>query len=276
MLDLVLLSRPGRLSLPREGSRSRKGVGLVDDPNLVLGLTALFLILAVLYSAVGQGGGSGYLAAMALLGVAPENFRLIALTLNVVVSSIGLMKFARAGVFDGKLLLPFVIASVPLAFLGGYLSLPAGVFQPLVGGALLWAAVLLLWKPPVPESEVSSSPPIWASLLAGGLIGLLSGLMGIGGGIFLGPFLILKGWASAKTTACLSSGFILVNSLAALIGVGLHLPGVSPFLPLWMVVVALGGWVGAEFGAKKFSPKTLHWLLAAVLFIAGAKIILAV
>ena len=274
MLDFVLLSRPGRLSLPREELRSRKGVGLVDDPNLVLGLTALFLILAVLYSAVGQGGGSGYLAAMALLGVAPENFRLIALTLNVVVSSIGLVKFSRAGFFDGKLLLPFVVTSIPLAFVGGYLSLPEGVFEPLVGGALLWAAVLLLWKPPVPDGEVSSSPPLWASLLAGGLIGLLSGLIGIGGGIFLAPFLILKGWASAKTTACLSSAFILVNSLAALIGVGFHLQGVSPFLPLWMVVVALGGWVGAEFGAKRFSPKTLHWLLAVVLFIAGAKIIL--
>lgn len=247
----------------------------MDDPNLILGLTALFLILAVLYSTVGQGGGSGYLAAMAILGVAPENFRLIALTLNVVVATIGLAKFARAGFFDGKLLLPFVITSVPLAFLGGYSSLPEGVFEPLVGGALLWAAVLLLWKPPVPEGEVSAKPPVWASLLAGGLIGLLSGLIGIGGGIFLAPFLILKGWASAKKTACLSSAFILVNSLAALIGVGLHIQGVSPFLPLWMVTVAFGGWIGAEYGAKKFSPKTLHWLLAVVLFIAGAKIILA-
>ena len=247
----------------------------MDDLGLILALTGLFLLMALLYSAVGQGGGSGYLAAMALMGVTPERFRLIALTLNVVVASIGLVKFARAGHFNGKLLLPFVITSVPLAFVGGYLSLPPQVFNPLVGVALLWAACLLIWKPPIPEEEVQGEPPLWASLSAGGGIGLLSGLIGIGGGIFLAPFLILRGWASAKTTACLSSAFILVNSLAALGGVGFHAQGVPAFLPVWMVAVALGGWLGAEYGARRLSPKTLHRLLAAVLLIAGAKMILA-
>jgi uncharacterized membrane protein YfcA len=247
----------------------------MDDPGLILGLTGLFLLMAVLYSAVGQGGGSGYLAAMALLGVTPEDFRFIALTLNVVVASIGLVKFARAGFFNGKLLLPFVLSSVPMAFVGGYLSLPAPIFKPVVGLALFGAAVLLLWKPPVSEEDVSGEPPLWASLSAGGGIGLLSGLIGIGGGIFLAPFLILKGWASAKTTACLSSAFILVNSLAALSGLAIHTQGFPRFLPVWMGVVALGGWLGAGLGAKRLSPKTLHWLLASVLVIAGAKIILA-
>ncbi|NNM04847.1 MAG: TSUP family transporter, partial [Gemmatimonadetes bacterium] len=216
------------------------------------------------------------LAAMALLGVTPESFRLIALTLNVVVASIGLVKFSRAGFFDGKLLLPFVASSVPLAFLGGYLSLPPEVFKPLVGVALLWAAVLLLWKPPIPEGEVAVKPPLWASTAAGGGIGLLSGLIGIGGGIFLAPLLILKGWASAKTTACLSSAFILVNSVAALVGIGLHTEGIPSFLPIWMVVVAVGGWVGSDFGAKRLSAKTLHWLLAVVLVIAGVRIVMSI
>ncbi len=242
---------------------------------MIAGLTGLFLLMAVLYAAVGQGGGSGYLAAMALLGVTPESFRLIALTLNVVVALIGLVKFTRAGYFNGKLLLPFVVSSVPLAFVGGYLSLPPQVFKPLVGVALLWAAVLLLWKPPRPDEEVKGNPPAWASLSAGGGIGLLSGLIGIGGGIFLAPLLILRGWASAKTTACLSSAFILVNSLAALAGVAFHTQGIPVFLPVWMVVVALGGWVGADFGAKKLSPQTLHWLLAVVLVIAGARMVLS-
>ena len=239
------------------------------------GLTALFLLMAVLYSAVGQGGGSGYLAAMALLGVSQEDFRLIALTLNVVVASIGLVKFTRAGYFDGKLLLPFILSSVPLAFLGGLLSLPAEVFQPLVGIVLLWAAVLLLWRLPVPEGEEKGAPPLWASLTSGGGIGLLSGLIGIGGGIFLAPLLILRGWAGAKATAALSSGFILVNSLAALVAVFTHSPTLPAFLPVWMVVVALGGWLGAEIGAKRLSPKSLHRLLALVLIIAGARVILA-
>jgi len=246
----------------------------MDDLGLILALTGLFLLMSVLYSAVGQGGGSGYLAAMALMGVAPERFRLIALTLNVVVASISLVKFVRAGYFNGELLLPFVITSVPLAFVGGYFSLPPQVFKPLVGVALLWAAVLLIWKPPIPEEKVKGEPPLWASLSAGGGIGLLSGLIGIGGGIFLAPFLILRGWASAKTTACLSSAFILVNSLAALMGVVFHVQEVPSLLPVWMVAVALGGWLGAEYGAKRLSPKTLHWLLAVVLLIAGVKIIL--
>ncbi|TFH66598.1 MAG: sulfite exporter TauE/SafE family protein [Gemmatimonadales bacterium] len=247
----------------------------MEDPGLILGLTCLFLLMAVLYSAVGQGGGSGYLAAMALLGVAPESFRIIALTLNVVVASIGLVKFTRAGHFNGRLLLPFIVTSVPLAFVGGYFSLPAQVFRPLVGLALLWAAALLIWKPPTPEEKVAGEPPLWASLSAGGGIGLLSGLIGIGGGIFLAPFLILKGWASAKTTACLSSAFILVNSLAALVGVAFHAQEVPVFLPVWMGAVALGGWLGAGYGANRLSPRTLHWLLAVVLLVAGARIVLA-
>jgi uncharacterized membrane protein YfcA len=246
----------------------------LDDPQLILGLTGLFLLMAVLYSAVGQGGGSGYLAAMALLGVAPDRFRLIALTLNVVVSSIGLLKFTRAGYFNGKLLLPFVLSSVPLAFIGGYFSLPAKVFQPLVGGVLLWAAILLLWKPPVPEDEVEPNVPLAASVASGGGIGLLSGLIGIGGGIFLAPLLILRGWASAKTTACLSSAFILVNSLAALAGLSFHTQEIPGAMPIWMVVVALGGWLGSGLGARKLSPKTLHWVLAGVLVLAGARIVL--
>ncbi len=246
----------------------------MDDPHLIAGLTGLFLLMAVLYSAVGQGGGSGYLAAMALLGVTPDRFRLIALTLNVVVASIGLAKFSRAGFFNGKLLLPFVLASVPLAFVGGYFSLPSQIFRPLVGGVLLWAAILLIWKPPIPEREVHGTVPLWGSTLAGGGIGLLSGLIGIGGGIFLAPLLILRGWASVKTTACLSSAFILANSLAALAGLSFHTQEIPGFLPVWMVVVAAGGWLGSGLGARRLSPKTLHWLLAGVLVIAGARIVL--
>jgi len=246
----------------------------MGDPLASGVLTALFLLMALLYSAVGQGGGSGYLAAMALVGVAPEDFRLIALTLNVVVAGIGLARFTRAGHLDSKLLVPFVVASVPMAFLGGLLSLPGRIFNPLVGVALLWAAALLIWRPPTPEGEVKTRPPLWAALGAGGGIGLLSGLLGIGGGIFLAPFLLLRQWATARTTAAVSSGFILVNSLAALGGVASHTRALPSLLPLWMVVVALGGWLGAEYGARRLSPKALHRLLAVVLLVAGGKMIL--
>ena len=245
------------------------------DSQVAWGLTGLFFLMAVLYASVGQGGGSGYLAAMALLGVAPENIRQTALALNVVVAAIGLAKFARAGFFDGRLCLPFVVASVPAAFLGGVFSLPAEVFKPLVAVILLWAAALLLWRPPPPAAESTKRPPLAASLGAGAGIGLLSGLIGIGGGIFLAPLLILKGWANPKTTAALSSAFILVNSLAALAGVFSHSRAFPSLLPLWLGVVAVGGWIGADFGAKRLSPKALQRLLAGVLALASLKIFLA-
>jgi uncharacterized membrane protein YfcA len=245
------------------------------DPQVAWALTALFLVMAVLYSSVGQGGGSGYLAAMALLGVAPENIRQTALTLNVVVAGIGLVKFARAGFFDRRLCLPFIVASVPAAFVGGVLSLPAEIFKPLVAVILLWAAALLLWRPPPPVADPGKRPPLPASLGAGGAIGVLSGLIGIGGGIFLAPLLILKGWANPKTTAALSSAFILANSLAALIGVLSHSTVFPVLLPVWMGVVALGGWIGADVGARRLSPGTLQRLLAGILVLASVKIFLA-
>jgi uncharacterized membrane protein YfcA len=245
------------------------------DPQVAWSLTALFLIMAVLYSSVGQGGGSGYLAAMALLGVAPENIRQTALTLNVVVAGIGLVKFARAGFFDARLCLPFILASVPAAFLGGVLSLPAEVFKPVVAVILLWAAALLLWRPPPPMAQPVKTPPLLASLGAGAAIGVLSGLIGIGGGIFLAPLLILKGWANPKVTAALSSAFILANSLAALGGVLSHSRVFPVLLPLWMGVVALGGLIGADVGAKRLSPGTLQKLLAGILAMASLRIFLA-
>ena len=245
------------------------------DSQIAWGLTGLFFLMAVLYSSVGQGGGSGYLAAMALLGVAPENIRQTALALNVVVAGIGLVKFSRAGFFDGYLCLPFVLASVPAAFLGGALSLPAEIFKPIVAVILLWAAALLLWRPPPPAAIGARRPPLVLSLGAGGGIGLLSGLIGIGGGIFLAPLLILKGWANPKTTAALSSAFILANSVAALAGVFSHSRSLPSLLPLWLVVVAVGGWIGADFGAKRLSPKGLQRLLAGVLILASLKIFLA-
>lgn len=245
------------------------------DPQIAWALTGLFLILAILYSSVGQGGGSGYLAAMALLGVAPENIRLTALTLNVVVAGIGVVKFSRAGYFDWRLCLPFVLASVPASFLGGALSLPSAIFKPAVALILLWAAGLLLWKPPPPEKVTGTGAPLWAALLAGGGIGVVSGLIGIGGGIFLAPLLILRGWAAPKETAALSSAFILVNSLAALGGVFSHTRAIPELLPAWMVVVAVGGWIGADFGAKRLSPGALQKLLAGVLVLASLKLFLA-
>lgn len=240
-------------------------------------LTALFFAMAVLYSLVGQGGGSGYLASMALVGISTENMRFTALSLNVMVTVISLWKFSGAGYFDRKLLTPFVLTSVPAAFVGGALSLPPGVFKPIVGLTLLWAAILLLRKPTGGAEKPSGTAPSFVlRMAAGAAIGLLSGLVGIGGGIFLAPVLILSGWADAKVTAALSSAFILVNSVAGLAGVVSHSPSVPPFLVVWLLVVAVGGWVGSHFGAHRLSPKALHWILAVILVLGGAKMLLPI
>jgi uncharacterized membrane protein YfcA len=238
-------------------------------------LTALFFAMAVLYSLVGQGGGSGYLASMALVGISTENMRFTALSLNVMVTAISLWKFSGAGYFDRKLLAPFVLASVPAAFLGGAMSLPPAVFKPIVGLTLLWAAFLLFRKPTGGAGNISRPGPGFALRMGtGAAIGLLSGLVGIGGGIFLAPVLILTGWADAKVTAALSSAFILVNSVAGLAGVVSHSPSVPSLLMVWLLVVAVGGWVGSHLGAHKLSPKALQWILAVILVLGGAKMIL--
>jgi uncharacterized membrane protein YfcA len=157
---------------------------------------------------------------------------------------------------------------------GGVLSLPSEIFKPIVAVILLWAAVLLLWKPPAPDST-GVKAPLWATLSAGAGIGLVSGLIGIGGGIFLAPLVILKGWASPKTAAGLSSAFILANSLAALAGVVSHSTDFPSLLPAWIGVVGVGGWMGAEFGSKKLSPRALQRVLAGLLILVSVKIFLA-
>ncbi len=239
-------------------------------------LTVLFLLMAVLYSSVGMGGGSGYLAAMALVGLAPENIRLTALSLNVVVAAIGVWKLSRAGFLSLGLCVPFVAASIPAAFLGGALSLPPALFRPILAVILLWAAALL-WRRPTRDVEAEAPrPPLAAALAAGAGIGVLSGLVGIGGGIFLAPLLILRGWATPRVTAATTAVFILVNSLAGLAGVYTHVSTFSPLLPLWMATVAVGGWIGAEFGALRLSPRALRRILTVVLVIAGMRMLLSV
>lgn len=236
-------------------------------------LSALFLLMAVLYSAVGQGGGSGYLAAMAFLDTPPETMRLTALSLNVVVAAVALWRFREAGFFERSLFLPLALGSVPAAFLGGSLTLPAEVFRPLVGVVLFWAAYRLVRGGRV--SDGSEVPPsLSASLAVGGGIGFFSGLIGIGGGIFLAPVLILRGWASVKTAAAVSAAFILVNSLSALGGVLTHAPPIPPYLPAWLAVVVVGGWVGAGLGAGSLPPRTLKKVLALVLLVGGVKLVL--
>ncbi|MFN7036096.1 MAG: sulfite exporter TauE/SafE family protein [Bellilinea sp.] len=240
-----------------------------------LTLPALIFLAAVLYSSVGHGGASAYLAVMALFGTAPVVMKPTALTLNILVSAIAFIKFYRAGCFSWRLFLPFALTSVPLAFLGGSIILPTTLYKPIVGGVLIYAAIRLFFSAKSTPGTELRSVNIPIAVLLGALIGLLSGLTGVGGGIFLSPLLIFLGWEDARHVSGVSAAFIFVNSIAGLSG---HLSVVSDlpsFIPFWAVAAVAGGWLGAEYGSKRLGNPTLRQLLAVVLVIAGLKMIFA-
>ncbi len=242
--------------------------------STVLALTILIGGAALLYSTVGHAGASAYLAAMALFGLAPGVMKPTALALNIIVAAIAAVKFYRAGCFSWSLFWPFAATSIPLAFIGGGLTLPGTAYKVVVGLVLLYSASRLFRFSrvnPVAESRPFS---IWLALILGAGIGFLSGLVGVGGGIFLSPLLLFMGWADVRHTSGVASAFILVNSIAGLLGHLSSFAFLPPAIPIWAAAAVVGGWIGAEYGSRRFGNATLRRLLAVVLVIAGLKLIL--
>jgi uncharacterized protein len=238
-------------------------------------LTALIFAAAVLYSSVGHAGASGYLAAMALVGLAPEVMRPTALTLNILVAVIATAKFVKVGAFSWRLFWPFALTSVPLAYAGGMLELPGHIYKPLVGLVLLYAAWRSFRTAKRPAPPTVARPHVVILLATGAAIGFLSGLTGVGGGIFLSPLLLFFRWAEMKTISGIAAAFILVNSIAGLLGVLTTAPVLPPALPFWGVAAVAGGYIGAEYGSRRLGNPAIQKLLAVVLVIAGAKMIAA-
>ncbi len=236
------------------------------DPDWVLLLLAI-AIMAVLYSSVGHGGASGYLAAMAVFGLAPETMRPAALLMNIAVASLVLWRMAGICRFDWSLFRPLALASIPMAYLGGAMALDREVYRALIGGFLLLAAMLMIMRAQKVEYTVPVRP--LAALLAGAGLGFVSGLTGIGGGVYLSPLLLWLHWTDMRGSIVIAALFIWVNSLSGLIGYLLH----SPLFPteVWsMVPVAVVGAVfGSELAARRLPPTGLRRLLAMVLLIAG-------
>lgn len=247
----------------------------MDDTWLPL-LAAGMLVAAFVYASVGHGGASAYIAAMALAGIAPAEMRPVALSLNVIVSSLATWKFARAGYFRGSLFWPFAALSIPCAYLGGALTLPGDAYKAIVGAVLVYAA-WPLWRSGSGGGEIRPvrEPPVPVALAIGAVLGLLAGLTGVGGGIFLSPLLIILGWAGTKQTSAVAAPFILVNSIAGLsagfIAGSAALPGT-----IWALAAAVlaGGWLGAEYGSRRFTNPIVRRILAVVLVVAGAKMML--
>jgi uncharacterized membrane protein YfcA len=237
-------------------------------------LPAAILLAAILYSSVGHGGASAYLAVMALAGLAPQVMRPSALVLNLVVAAIAAAGFARAGWFRWRLFWPFSLTSIPFAFLGGSITLPDAVYRRVLGLVLLFAA-FRLWRLFVRGEEILRPPPLAAALLWGAAIGMLSGLTGVGGGIFLSPLLLLARWAEPKSTAAVSAAFIWVNSFAGLLGKPASLELLPSGILLWVLAAAVGGIAGAFLGSRRLPSLVLRRLLAAVLVVAGAKLLIS-
>lgn len=238
-------------------------------------IAILFLLASMLYSSVGHAGASGYIAVMALFGLAPAVMKPTALALNILVAIVATLKFYRAGRFSFELFWPFAIASIPAAFVGGALTLPARWYDVVVGIALLYAAVWMFRSAKTASKVLVHPPPLPAALACGLVIGLLSGLTGVGGGIFLSPLILMMGWAETRATSAVAAAFILVNSVAGLLG---HLSSISrmpPQLPIWGVAVLIGGWIGAEYGSRRLATPALRQLLSVVLVVAGLKMVFA-
>jgi len=242
------------------------------EPTAIIIIFAIFLV-AVMYSSVGHGGASGYLAVMAFWAVAPEVTRPTALVLNLFVASIGTVQFYRAGYFSWRIFLPFAAASIPMAYVGGLIHLPTNAYKIVLGAVLILAAVRLAIK--LKNDDQVKDPPIFACLLIGAVVGLLSGLVGVGGGIFLTPVLLLMRWSETRVAAGVSVLFILVNSAAGLLGQ--YSRGALNTLPnevwIWIAAAIAGGLIGSTLGSKKFDSITLRRVLAVVLLFAGVKLI---
>jgi uncharacterized membrane protein YfcA len=237
-------------------------------------LVLLFLavgLIAFLYSTVGHAGASGYIAVMTLWGIAPATIRPTALVLNILVASIGAFQFWRAGHFSWRLFWPFALLSIPAAYFGGYLQPSASVLRILIGVVLLFSAARLVLRRSDPPETFAPSRPTSISVGAG--LGFLSGLTGTGGGIFLTPLLLFCRWAQIRQAAAVSALFILVNSVAGLVGYFTKVHSV-PSLGLTLALAAIiGGIVGSHLGSRRFAVRVISLFLATVLLVAGTKLI---
>jgi uncharacterized membrane protein YfcA len=240
-------------------------------------LALLIFFAAVLYSSVGHAGASGYLAVAALFNLAPETMKHTALILNLVVATVGTIRFARAGCFAWEVFWPFAVFSVPCAFFGGSVKLPDQTYRLILGVVLVFAAWRLAARQSAHKPPEQKPIPLVPCLLFGAPIGLLSGLVGVGGGIFLSPLLLLMGWADPRKTAGVSVVFILVNSASGLLGSVTAGNRISVLHEIvwWAPAALVGGLIGSELGSRRLAPMTMRRLLAVVLVVAGVKMLLA-
>lgn len=248
----------------------------MTDPLTLAFILVLIFLVAVLYSSVGHGGASGYLAVLSFFAIAPAEMSSTALVLNLLVAGVGAYHYGKAGYLSWKLTWPFLITSIPLAFVGGLVQVSDKTYYLLLAAVLLVAAIRLATAKGVKPNEETKDLKLGIALPVGAGVGILSGIVGVGGGIFLSPLMIFMKWADPKRTAAVSALFIWVNSLAGL--GGRFLRDAVELQNLWPLVFAafFGGLLGSYVGANKFSGLMLRRVLGLVLLIASFKMVYAV
>lgn len=241
-------------------------------------LTVIFLLVALLYASVGQAGATGYLAAMGLFQLAPSTMKTTALSLNLLVAAIGTYQFWRNGLLSWRTFYPFGVLGIPFSLAGGAVQLPVHAYYPVVGVILLLAAAQMVRSVITNNRETDlppAEPPFIPALLAGAMIGFVSGTTGTGGGVFLAPAILAMNWVSIRRTAAVTAAYNLLNSGAALIGAYGILGSLPPALPLWLVTVGIGGTIGSFIGSRYLPESALRYILAVILVVSGIKLILS-
>lgn len=234
----------------------------------------IIVIVAFLYASVGHGGASGYLALMVLFGVNAIEMKPSALVLNIFVSAISFYHFYKNGFFKFKLLMPFIITSIPLSFLGAKIHIDAHIYKVILAICLFIAILRLVGFTGNTDEKENVPINLIAALLIGGIIGFISGMIGIGGGILLSPVLLLLNWSTIKESAAVSAAFIFLNSISGIFGAFSSLNQISSQIYLWAMAGILGGTLGAYYGSKHFNSKVLKYILSIVLIFACIKLVI--
>lgn len=242
-------------------------------PELIPFLAISIFTVAILYASVGHGGASGYLAVMALFALAPESLKPTALLLNIVVAGIGSYLYLSARQFSWKIFWPFVVTSIPASFMGGYFNLPPEVYRPALGIFLLFAAWRLFVRKDH-KDNIATPPQIYIAMLVGAVLGFASGLIGVGGGIFLSPLMIILGWAKVREVSGIAALFILANSISGLLGHLSSMQHVPDYAPLLAGVALVGGAIGALCGSRHLPVKVILQAMSFMLVMAGGKMFL--
>lgn len=235
-------------------------------------IPALLLLVAFLYASVGHGGASGYIAVLTLFSIPLATYKPVVLVLNIIIAGIAFVHFYRAGYFKWNLAWPFLLTSIPCAFIGSKFKTSEQVYNLILGLALIFPVIRLLMNGPV-EKKQTKEPGLLPALMWGAVIGLASGFLNIGGGIFLSPVIVLMGWGNTKDAAAVSSLFIVCNSISGLAAAGLHASSFTIVSYIWIAAAIVGGVSGAYLGSHKFQLTTVRYILSAVLCIAAIKLI---